>query len=172
MRQWGKEGIPHKGWEFVYMIDLCEDAEHLSLEARKELYETCEMCDQEGIRYVHVMEHPEFEGQLRVGCICAAKMEDDYVAPKRRERELRNRLSRKHTFLEKEWSRSNSGNLTLRYQRDYITIFQDRYGRNCYGVTYGSPRIEWFYKGKKIRNIETAKLLAFDLVDPPPRYYQ
>ena len=53
------------------------------------------MCGQEKIRYVHILQHPNFSGELRVGCICTEHMTDDYINPQKKERELKNRLNRK-----------------------------------------------------------------------------
>ena len=89
MSRWGTKDVPHKGWVCVGMLDLGEDADDMDFETRRsEIYEECEMCNQEGIRYVHIMEHPQYEGQLRVGCVCAEKMENDYYAPRDRENEF------------------------------------------------------------------------------------
>ena len=60
-----------------------------------------EMCGNEKIRYVHIMTHPEFPGELRVGCICACHMTDDYENPEARERDLKNRVQRKKNFMKK-----------------------------------------------------------------------
>ena len=66
-------------------------------------YEQCEMCGQEKIRYVHVLQHSDFNGELRVGCVCAEHMTDDYINPQKSERELKNRLNRKKNFMRREW---------------------------------------------------------------------
>lgn len=58
-------------------------------------YETCMMCGNEKIRYVHIVEHAEVGEAFRVGCTCAVKMTNDYLNPERRERELRNRANRR-----------------------------------------------------------------------------
>lgn len=39
------------------------------------------MCETQEIRYGHTMHHPDYEGDQEVGCICAERMEDDYVGP-------------------------------------------------------------------------------------------
>ena len=83
--RWDKKGIPQKGWLEIGMEDLGEEAE-IGEEIQ---YEQCEMCRNEKIRYVHIMKHPEFQGEMRVGCICASHMTDDYENPGARERELR-----------------------------------------------------------------------------------
>lgn len=165
MSLWDKKDVPHKGWICVEMIDLGEDAEGMDFETRKaELYEMCEMCNQEGIRYVHVMEHPEYEGQLRVGCICAENMENDYIAPREREKNLRNRQKRKMNFLKNDWQYRANGNMVLKYKGRYITIMKSKYNPSCYGIAYGGNFI-WEYRGKKIRDIRTAKLAAFEVFD-------
>jgi len=70
--------VPHRGWICVSVDDLgTPDA-------------VCEMCETQEIRYVHHMEHPDYRESLGVGCICAQHMENDYEAPRRRERTLRN----------------------------------------------------------------------------------
>jgi hypothetical protein len=54
--KWSDPGIPHKGWECIDFEDLDEPSE------------TCEMCEFQTIRYVHVMRHPEYPSPLRCGC--------------------------------------------------------------------------------------------------------
>lgn len=97
MARWDRPGIPHKGWNYIGIEDLGEDA----LPGEEIPYEQCEMCGNEKIRYVHILTHPEFNGEIRVGCSCAAKMMENYSAPERNERELRNRTNRRKTFCVK-----------------------------------------------------------------------
>jgi hypothetical protein len=52
------------------------------------------MCERAEVRYVHVMTHPDFDGELEVGCVCAGRMEEDYKAAEEREADLK-RLARK-----------------------------------------------------------------------------
>ena len=85
--EWNKAGIPHKGWSCVDVEDIAEyfdDAEEIE-------YEQCEMCGRERIRFVHIMRHPDYPDELRVGCVCAEKMSDDYVNPRRAEDTLKKR---------------------------------------------------------------------------------
>jgi hypothetical protein len=67
--RWDQPNIPHKGWTCVDVIDL-RSGEASSKEAD---YATCEMCGNERIRYVHIMEHAALEGNLSVGCVCAER---------------------------------------------------------------------------------------------------
>ena len=66
---WKQHGIPHKGWTLVDVIDVREDGQS----EWETDYETCMMCGNEKIRYVHILEHPEVDEEFRVGCTCAEK---------------------------------------------------------------------------------------------------
>lgn len=99
MGEWTKTGIPHKGWTCIDVVDLAEESE-----AGEEItYEQCEMCGNERIRFVHIMRHPDFSEELHVGCVCAEKMTDDYVNPRKCETELKNKAMRRHNFNKQEW---------------------------------------------------------------------
>ena len=78
--RWEQPGVPHKGWHCVDVVDLRADGES----ADETNYATCQMCGNEKIRYVHVMEHPDLDENFDVGCVCAEKMSGDYEGPKRR----------------------------------------------------------------------------------------
>lgn len=80
MARWEREGIPQKGWKEIGVEDLRESLEY----GNPVEYEQCEMCEQEKIRYVHILQHPNFSGELRVGCICAEHMTDDILILKRK----------------------------------------------------------------------------------------
>ena len=72
--RWDQPGVPHKGWRCVDVVDLRADGES----ADETDYATCQMCCNEKIRYVHIMEHPDLDENFEVGCVCAEKMSDDY----------------------------------------------------------------------------------------------
>jgi hypothetical protein len=92
---WSRPGVPHRGWTCVDVEDLGEPDE------------VCEMCQTAEIRYVHIMQHPDWEGELRVGCVCAGRMEEDYKRAEAREAELKRVVRR----MERERERG--------YERDY-----------------------------------------------------
>jgi hypothetical protein len=48
------------------VVDLRADGEP----ADNTDYATCQMCGNEKIRYVHIMEHPDVEEALDVVCVC------------------------------------------------------------------------------------------------------
>lgn len=122
---WNKEGIPHKGWHCIDVEDLAD-----LVDGTEEIpYEQCEMCGNERIRFVHLMQHPDYPHELRVGCVCAEKISDDYVNPRKAEDTLRKRASRRKNFNNKEW-RFNPEKQTYskKYKGEYITIKKSRYG--------------------------------------------
>ena len=159
MSRWSKEGIPHKGWECIDVIDLGEGV----FEGEAIPYESCEMCDQEKIRYIHILKHPNYCGEIHVGCDCASKMTDDYVSPPQRENDLRNRANRRRNFMKQSWRvKPETGNYVLRYKGDYITIVKNQYGG--FGVVFKGIR-QWNYCGNKILDFDTARIVAFNLFD-------
>src|SRR5882672_12365029 len=114
--KWSQKGVPHKGWTCVGVEDLEQpDA-------------TCEMCETQPIRYVHSMIHPDYAGELGVGCVCAERMEDDYEGPRRRERALRSSAARRKRWLTRTWRTSARGNPYLNTDGLNITVFQNSDG--------------------------------------------
>ena len=101
MAEWNKLNVPHKGWKCVDVMDIGEN--YNSIEGME--YEQCEMCGKEKIRYVHLLKHHDYDGEIRVGCDCASKMLCDYVTPQDRERNLKNRVNRRKNFMKQEWYR-------------------------------------------------------------------
>lgn len=160
MAHWDKPNIPHKGWTEIGMEDLGEE-----IEPGEEIkYKQCEMCGNERIRYVHILSHPEYPGEIHVGCDCAERMTEDYVNPDKNERNLRNRVNRKRNFMKQVWHiNPRTGNYVLRYKGENITIMRSRYGSG-WGVIYANKSY-WQYNGRKINDLHTAKLVAFNFFD-------
>ena len=52
---------------------------------------------------------------------------------------------------------------TLRYRGERITIMKSKFGSG-WGVMFHKES-RWEYKGRKIRDLETAKLVAFEMFD-------
>ncbi len=152
---WRQHGVPHKGWTLVDVIDVREEGQPES----ETDYETCMMCGNEKIRYVHILEHPDLNEYFRVGCTCAEKMTNDYINPERRERELRNRASRRINWTKRQWKRSKNGNYFLNIDEHHLLIYRDK-GTNKYKVKIG----ETFGK-KTFDTLDKAKTAVFNGIE-------
>ena len=84
------------------------------------------MCGNERIRFIHLVSHPEVARCFKVGCSCAEKMTEDYVTPKRLEKEVRSQQRKSSTWLNKNWRISQNGNLYLNYNDDFLLIYKDK----------------------------------------------
>ena len=149
--KWSQVGVPRKGWTCVSVDDLgAPDT-------------VCEMCETQEIRYVHHMEHPDYRESLGVGCICAQHMENDYEAPRRRERTLRNAAQRRRRWLSRKWQVSAKGNAYLNTDGMNITVY--RRTRILWAA-----RIEERATGRSVTSKgrytseHAAKLAAFDAI--------
>lgn len=151
---WDTPGVPHKGWRCVDSEDVRSDGQ--SVEDTS--YETCEMCGQEQIRYVHLMEHDDYPVPLRVGCICAGKMTEDYGGTKRREARLRNRATRKTRWLRRKWKCSQKGNPYLNVQGHNLTVFRDRFKPGFWKYCIDRRR----FSQSSHQSEQAAKLALFD----------
>ena len=60
MNLWDQPNIPHKGWSYVGIVDLGEEC---SCDEEVE-YEQCQMCGKERIRYIHILEHPDYSNDV------------------------------------------------------------------------------------------------------------
>jgi hypothetical protein len=149
---WKQQGIPHKGWTLVDVVDVRENGQS---EEDTE-YETCMMCGNEKIRYVHIVEHVELGNEFRVGCTCAEKMTNDYLNPERRERELRNRANRRINWTKKDWKRSKNGNHFLNIEEHHLLIYRVK-NTNKYKV-----KIDETFGKKTFDTLEKAKIAAFN----------
>lgn len=147
--KWSEAGVPHKGWTCVGVEDLGEASA------------ICEMCETQEIRYVHAMMHPDYARGLNVGCICAEKMEDDYVGPRRREYALRSAAGRKKRWLTRKWRISSRGNSYINTDGFNITIYFN--GDGTWGGRIedrGTARA--VDSRKRYLTEDAAKLAAFD----------
>ena len=152
---WNTSGIPHRGWILENVIDIREDGQ--SIEETE--YETCMMCNNERIRFVHIVSHKDFGEKLKVGCVCAEKMTDDYINPKKHERKLKNKAQRRINWLKKDWKTSKNGNLFSEVNGYHILIYKDKRTKKfkCkIGENFGK---------KQFDTIELAKVAAFDGIE-------
>lgn len=110
---WSQPGVPHRGWECVGISDL-EEPSHL-----------CDMCQTAMVRYVHHMEHPDYDEELDVGCICAGNMEEDYERAKERESRFKSQTRRRAEFpFRRNWRQSASGGWFLRTEGFVLNVYR------------------------------------------------
>lgn len=152
---WNQQSVPHKGWILIDVIDIREEGQSED----ETDYESCQMCGNEKIRYVHIINHVEVVEDFRVGCICAEKMTNDYVNPKKREKELRNRANRRTNWAKKEWKISQQNNFYLKVDGHLLIIFKDVIN-NKYKV-----KIDEIYGKKTFENVKEAKYAAFNGIE-------
>ena len=68
------------------------------------------------------MEHPDHH-PLVCGCVCAGKMEGDIEGARSREKEFKNRQSRRISFFRRKWRVSRKGNEFLKIDGHVIVIY-------------------------------------------------
>ena len=149
----GTVGVPSKGWNLDDVVDSRDES---GLHYGE--YEDCEYCNHEQIRYVHILSHNNYHEQIHVGCICAEHLTGDYVNPKKRERALKNRASRRSRFLTRKWSVSYKGNHSISYQGYRGLAFKTPNGKfkTKIGQTWGN-----IYH----TTMNEAKLYIFDTIE-------
>lgn len=132
--KWSEPDVPKKGWSCVDIDDLGEPSQ------------VCEMCETQDIRYVHVMEHPNYPQLLQVGCVCAEHMEEDYVRPREREKRLKRVARRRPAWGQREWQSSRQGNPYINIEGYNLTVFPKNDG---FGVVVTNRQTEAARVGKK-----------------------
>lgn len=156
---WNTKGIPHKGWTLEDVYDVREDGQP----EWDTTYETCMMCNNERIRYVHVLSHPEVSEQFKVGCTCAERMTEDYVNPKEREKELKKRSQKRISWLKKKWKVSKQGNYYLTLD-GYVLVIM-KVGETGKFKSYIN-KMDKKRGGKKLYNsVEEAKGEIFKVIE-------
>ena len=151
MNKWDQKNIPHKGWSCQGVEDLGADV----FVGEEIEYESCQMCGQEKIRFVHIMEHNQYPDTLRVGCICAEKMSNDYIYPKQKERNLKNKALRRKKWLTRTWRVSEKGNEYLNIRGYNIGVYKTKYGKWGWWV-------DQLFSRKDYNTKDEAKLKLFD----------
>jgi hypothetical protein len=148
--KWSEKNIPHNGW-------TCSDVEDLG-----EVSDICEMCESQHIRYVHIMTHPSYPEELRVGCVCAGNMEENLAHARKREDFMKSRVGKRKRWLSRKWKISNNGNQYLDVDGFHIVIFE-KYGKLTGLVKNTDGSIER-YSQKKYDNEKQLKLACFDVM--------
>lgn len=124
----------------------------------------CEMCGAETIRFVHVMEHDNFDEVLGVCVSCAEKMTGDDVNPRRVERGVRNKSAARDKWLAGHWYLSARDNWVTQADGVNMGVFPVKFQNGLW-----SCRIEnKFFKGM-YPSAEEAKYALFEEYWKPGR---
>lgn len=152
MNFWNTPGVPHKGWQLESVYDIREEGQSVD----ETDYKTCMMCGNDRIRYVHILTHKEVSKDFIVGCICAEKMTDDYVNPRRIENAIKNKTARKISWAKKTWKISKKGNQFLKKDGHLFIIFRDKKSDIYRG------KIDGIFGKKHFQSEEEAKIALFN----------
>lgn len=151
--KWSQPEVPHKGW-------TCVDIEPLETASA-----TCGMCETQQIRFVHYMTHPDYSGELGCGCVCAGRMEEDYVGAERREALAKSTIGKRKRWLTRAWKTSMAGRPYLKIDGYHVVIFKNDAlvgGKPTWGFKVTSDGGSHTTSRAPHPSINDAKLKAFD----------
>jgi hypothetical protein len=151
-----REGWPRSGWTLLSTTDN----ETASFE--------CENCGYPHVRYEHELRHEKTKQRVRVGCVCAEHLTQDFVTPKLRERGLKSRAGRRMRWPTLNWRLSGKGNLYLKKSGMVIVLKQGPLGG--WAASYKPKDAldhEWVHLTAWHDTASAAKLAAFDSLYPP-----
>jgi hypothetical protein len=155
-RLWNKPDVPHKGWRCIQVCDLQFE------QGEDYVPEVCEMCGQENLRFVHFMQHADYGRVVRVGCVCAEKMECDRVNPKLREQQLVNRMARRSRWLNRKWRVSAKGNHFLNIEACNVVVYPDKFNSGQWRFRISDGFDETTFSDDNYATPDEAKLALFD----------
>lgn len=174
---WNRQGLPHKGWSCVNVVD----SGHASSK--------CEMCGNSNLRYIHFLEHDEYDGQLKVGGECSQKLAENYSTASSVE-EYTRRYPKEQAKWPSKWKTSRKGNIYFienEYPRErLVTIYPDKQNRSRYKysivdkeystVDYGEGPEQEVDERKQFSkesysSITEAQCAVFDKLHPKPEEY-
>jgi len=146
-------GAPRDGW-FCEEVITMPDTDF-----------TCELCDYDRIKYVHVMGHPQWPDKFHVGCVCDGTMSSDLLAAKERDDEAKRKEARRRAFLKKQWEETSSLVMELSKTRGRIKAVKDSFrGKEYYTVSIDGEPYQW-WENHRIETLEAAKTLAFEVME-------
>lgn len=146
-------GAPRSGW-------VCEDV--ITMDSATF---ACELCDYDRIKYVHVMLHPQWNGEFRVGCVCDGTMSGNMLAAKECDDAAKRSESRRSAFMKKQWVEHPAGFMVLHKTRKTITAEKGTFrGREFYKVVIGGESYQW-WENRRIETLEAAKAVVFEVLE-------
>ncbi len=148
-----REGIARTGWILTGTVDT------------KSATFSCENCGFPHVRYVHELINKSKDQRVRVGCVCAEHLTQDFTTPKLRERALKGRAGRRMRWPTLNWKLSASGNLYLK--KSGVVVVLKHGPRGGWAASYKPIEGEdWIRVAGWHVTPEEAKLAAFDTLYP------
>lgn len=142
--------MPMSGWRFRAFEDLGED--HRC---------RCQACRRQKMRYAHVLEHPDWPEPIRVGCVCAGRLEGDLKRARLREQAFRLDERRRARWPVMRTWRRRGPHLFMRHMDWDVHLIE---GENWSGsVRHLIKDYETFLPGG-IEDGEDARMMTFDLI--------
>jgi hypothetical protein len=148
--RWETPGVPHRGWTLLYVVDH-DEPDH-----------QCEMCGNPEVRYVHHIAHPEYAGELLVGCVCCEKLTGNYTRPRELEARLKSRARRRANWPNRKgWKVSRNGNRWIKHLGHHVVVMASKFGDGWACAVDGT------FSRRNYPDQAAAMLAAFDHIDPP-----
>lgn len=116
------------------------------------------MCDQERIRYVHHVSHPE-AGNLDVGCICAGKMTGDLPLARGREKRVR---ARSVWIDSPRWIETRNGGERRRMDGGVFLVIPEA---SLWRASWKTPITEWRNLPGRFGSARATKAALFDYMN-------
>jgi hypothetical protein len=147
---WNNPEVPRDEWRCMEVADIREKHG-----APPEI--PCEMCGAVRIRFIHVMEHDNYDEILGVCMDCAGKMTGDPVSPGRIEKDIRRKSNARDNWLAGHWYLSARENWVTQVGGVNMGVFPVKFQNGMW-----SCRIEnKFFKGM-YPSAEEAKFALFE----------
>jgi hypothetical protein len=148
-----RDGIPRKGWILWSTAD------------NGTATFACENCGYPHVRYVHELSNERAGRHVRVGCVCAEHLTQDFSTPRLRERALKTRAGRRMRWPTLNWRLSANRNLYLKKAGMIVVLRQGPRGgwAASYKPDDGS---HWISVPGWHKTPEEFKLAAFDALYP------
>ena len=147
--KWLRPDVPKEGWRVVGLY-LRHHAER------------CQMCESQGVRHVHEMEHPDYAEALAVGSVCAAHMVQGYRGVDRRKADARNRRDRRGRWVSRSWEPREDGSEALSAYGYLTTVGLSEDGWQV-RVTVEDAESMWHDGGFETK--DDARLAGFDHIE-------
>ncbi len=151
--KWSQRGVPHKGWDCIGVTDLREE---------ERSYITCQMCESQTIRFVHLMVHPHYEEVLQCGRDCAGHMEEDLRRSEMRHANIKKKAARRKGFADRKgWKYSAKGNPHITVE-GYHCLVATRDGGFCIGIGMSNGGVKKIWGSRVYASRDVAKEACFD----------